>query len=55
LSGTELPIFSGAGLPANQLLPRLQNRQGAWCGENFAVVFAAMGITYKERHLHEGV
>lgn len=47
--GQKLPIFSGAGLPANQLASQIAKQSKVLGeGENFAVVFAAMGITYKE-------
>jgi len=47
--GQKLPIFSGAGLPANKLAAQI-GRQAKVLGEGeqFAVVFAAMGITFKE-------
>ena len=47
--GQKLPIFSGSGLPANRLAAQIA-RQAKVLGEeeNFAVVFAAMGITFKE-------
>ncbi|PKL58548.1 MAG: V-type ATP synthase subunit B, partial [Methanomicrobiales archaeon HGW-Methanomicrobiales-4] len=47
--GQKLPIFSGAGLPHNQLAAQI-TRQAQVVGqhETFAVVFAAMGITYEE-------
>jgi len=47
--GQKLPIFSGAGLPANKLAAQI-GRQARVLGEGeeFAVVFAAMGITFKE-------
>ncbi len=47
--GQKLPIFSGAGLPANRLAAQIA-RQATVLGEGekFAVVFVAMGITYKE-------
>ncbi len=47
--GQKLPIFSGAGLPANKLAAQIA-RQATVLGEGekFAVVFVAMGITYKE-------
>ncbi len=47
--GQKLPIFSGAGLPHNQLAAQIA-RQAKVLGkaENFAVVFAAMGITNEE-------
>ena len=51
--GQKLPIFSGAGLPANELAAQIASqarvlggeREG---GEHFAVVFAAIGITHRE-------
>lgn len=47
--GQKLPIFSGAGLPANELASQIL-RQSTVRGEQtqFAVVFAAMGITQRE-------
>ncbi|MBN1167680.1 MAG: V-type ATP synthase subunit B [Methanospirillaceae archaeon] len=47
--GQKLPIFSGAGLPHNQLAAQIA-RQSKVTGqeESFAVIFAAMGITYEE-------
>jgi V/A-type H+-transporting ATPase subunit B len=47
--GQKLPIFSGAGLPANRLAAQIA-RQATVLGEGekFAVVFVAMGITFKE-------
>ncbi len=47
--GQKLPIFSGAGLPHNQLAAQIA-RQSKVLGkeENFAVVFGAMGITFEE-------
>jgi V/A-type H+-transporting ATPase subunit B len=51
--GQKLPIFSGAGLPANELAAQItaQARIAGGAtrgGEPFAVVFAAMGITHRE-------
>jgi V/A-type H+/Na+-transporting ATPase subunit B len=47
--GQKLPIFSGSGLPHAQLAAQIARqatvRKG---GEKFAVVFAAMGITFGE-------
>jgi len=50
--GQKLPIFSGSGLPHNRLAVQLA-RQASVLGseENFAVVFAAMGITFDEAQL----
>jgi V/A-type H+-transporting ATPase subunit B len=48
--GQKLPIFSGAGLPHNELAAQIA-RQAAVVGEaagSFAVVFAAMGITFED-------
>ncbi len=47
--GQKLPIFSGSGLPHNQLAAQIA-RQSKVLGtqEDFAVVFGAMGITYEE-------
>jgi len=50
--GQKLPIFSGSGLPHNQLAAQIA-RQAKVLGkeETFAVVFCAMGITYEEANL----
>ena len=47
--GQKLPIFSGSGLPHAELAAQIA-RQARVLGteSNFAVVFAAMGITYEE-------
>ena len=47
--GQKLPIFSGAGLPHPQIAAQIA-RQARVLGkeEKFAVVFAAMGITFEE-------
>ncbi len=47
--GQKLPIFSGSGLPHNEIALQIA-RQAKVLGkeEEFAVVFAAMGITYEE-------
>jgi V/A-type H+/Na+-transporting ATPase subunit B len=48
--GQKLPIFSEAGLPHNNLAAQIarQAKVIGDKGENFAVVFAAMGITFEE-------
>ncbi len=47
--GQKLPIFSGAGLPHNQLAAQIVRQAKLKdSSENFAVVFAAMGITSEE-------
>ncbi len=45
--GQKLPIFSVSGLPHNDIALQIA-RQAAVKGENFAVIFAAMGITNEE-------
>lgn len=47
--GQKLPIFSGSGLPANEVAAQIA-RQSKVVGEDseFAVVFAAMGVTQRE-------
>ncbi|MDW8317072.1 MAG: V-type ATP synthase subunit B [Anaerolineae bacterium] len=65
--GQKLPIFSGFGLPANELAAQIaaqarvrgaeEEAEGA-VSQEFAVVFAALGITYREasffrRHFEE--
>lgn len=47
IRGQKLPIFSGSGLPHNQIAAQM-TRQAKIVGEDarFAVVFAAMGIKY---------
>jgi V/A-type H+-transporting ATPase subunit B len=47
--GQKLPIFSGSGLPHNHLAAQIV-RQAKLIGEesNFAVVFAAMGVSYAD-------
>ncbi len=49
ISGQKLPIFSASGLPHNEVAAQIA-RQAAVLGqqEEFAVVFAAMGITAEE-------
>ena len=47
--GQKLPIFSGSGLPHAQLAAQIARQARVLDGEsNFAVVFAAIGITYEE-------
>lgn len=51
--GQKLPIFSGAGLPANELAAQIASQarvkgRGGEAPEPFAVVFAAVGITHRE-------
>ncbi len=48
--GQKLPIFSGSGLPHNELAAQIARQAKVRGGENFVVVFAAMGITAEEAH-----
>jgi len=47
--GQKLPIFSGSGLPHAQMAAQIARQASVLgSGERFAVVFAAMGITFEE-------
>jgi V/A-type H+-transporting ATPase subunit B len=51
--GQKLPIFSGAGLPANKIAAQIAAQahvlgDGGTKGGQFAVVFVAIGITHRE-------
>lgn len=47
--GQKLPVFSGYGLPANELAAQIATQSAtAETGEKFVVVFAAIGITHRE-------
>ncbi len=46
--GQKLPIFSGAGLPHNRLATQIARQAKVRDGSSFAVVFAAMGVTFEE-------
>ena len=51
--GQKLPIFSGSGLPGNELAAQIASQARVISGsgdhdEPFAVVFAAIGITHRE-------
>lgn len=50
IRGQKLPIFSGDGLPHNELAAQIVNQAKITEdeGENFAIVFAAMGIKHEE-------
>jgi V/A-type H+-transporting ATPase subunit B len=52
--GQKLPIFSGSGLPHNRLAAQIV-RQAKLIGEDakFAVVFAAMGVSYADARFFE--
>ena len=46
--GQKLPIFSMSGLPANELALQIVKQSRIESGENFSVVFGAIGITHRE-------
>ena len=47
--GQKLPVFSGSGLPHKELAAQIARQATVLNSEeNFAVVFAAMGITFEE-------
>ncbi len=47
--GQKLPIFSGFGLPHSELAAQIARQATVLgAGESFAIVFAAMGITFEE-------
>ncbi len=51
--GQKLPIFSGSGLPHNELAVQIARQAKVLGGKeksDFAVVFAAMGITHEEKN-----
>ena len=53
--GQKLPIFSGSGLPHAQLAAQIARQAKVLGGEsNFAVVFAAIGITFEESEYFVG-
>lgn len=46
--GQKLPIFTASGLPANELAAMIVRQSRVLSGEQFAIVFGAMGITNRE-------
>ena len=46
--GQKLPIFSGAGLPANELAIQIVSQSTVATGQPFCVVLGAIGITSRE-------
>ena len=46
--GQKLPVFSGAGLPHNRIASQIARQAKVNDGSDFAVVFAAMGVTFEE-------
>ncbi|MEZ4813304.1 MAG: V-type ATP synthase subunit B, partial [Caldisericia bacterium] len=46
--GQKLPIFSGAGLPHARIASQIARQASIRGGEEFSVVFAALGVTFEE-------
>jgi len=46
--GQKLPIFSGSGLPHNEIAGQILRQAQVIGGEPFVIVFSAMGITQRE-------
>ena len=46
IRGQKLPIFSGDGLPHDRLAAQIARQANITSSDNFAVVFAAMGVKY---------
>lgn len=47
--GQKLPVFSGSGLPANEITAQILNQAKVLAKDvNFVIVFGAMGITQRE-------
>ena len=46
--GQKLPIFSGSGLPHNRLAAQIARQAKVRGGENFAIVFATLGVSFEE-------
>jgi len=46
--GQKLPIFSGSGMPHNEIAAQITRQTKVLTGEEFGIIFAAMGITYEE-------
>ena len=48
IRGQKLPIFSGSGLPHPQIAAQIARQAKVRDGSHFAIVFAAIGITFEE-------
>nr|MBP7461199.1 V-type ATP synthase subunit B [Candidatus Delongbacteria bacterium] len=46
--GQKLPIFTGAGLPHNEIATQIVKNAQIGTGENFIIVFAAMGVKHDD-------
>ena len=53
--GQKLPIFSGAGLPANEIAAQIVRQARVVGDEQFSIVFGAMGITSREAFFFKNV
>ncbi|MBI3398508.1 MAG: V-type ATP synthase subunit B [Deltaproteobacteria bacterium] len=53
--GQKLPIFSGAGLPANEIAAQIVRQARVAGGGQFSIVFGAMGITSREAFFFKNV
>ena len=53
--GQKLPIFSGAGLPATEIAAQIVRQAKVAGGEQFSIVFGAMGITSREAFFFKNV
>lgn len=48
IRGQKLPLFSGSGLPHSALAAQIARQAKVKSGEEFSVVFAALGITFED-------
>lgn len=48
IRGQKLPLFSGSGLPHSTLAAQIARQAQVKSGEEFSVIFAALGITFEE-------
>ncbi|MGM0482305.1 MAG: V-type ATP synthase subunit B [Patescibacteria group bacterium] len=48
IRGQKLPIFSGSGMPHSKLAAQIARQSQVSSGEDFAIVFATMGVTFDE-------
>jgi V/A-type H+-transporting ATPase subunit B len=48
IRGQKLPLFSGSGLPHSELGAQIARQAKVKTGEQFSVVFAALGITFED-------
>lgn len=53
--GQKLPVFSGAGLPANEIAAQIVGQAKVAGMERFSIVFGAMGITSREAFFFKNI